>query len=42
VLARNDFNDTAEVARTLNQFERHYGRDARPRGTSRYRYWQSR
>lgn len=30
VLAPNDFNDTAEVARTLNQFEQHYNRVAQP------------
>jgi hypothetical protein len=30
VLAPNDFNDTAEVARTLNQFEHHYNEIAKP------------
>jgi transposase len=30
VLAPNDFNDTAEVARTLNDFERHYNQIAQP------------
>ena len=30
VLAPNDFNDTAEVARTLNAFERHYNQIAKP------------
>ena len=30
VLAPNDFHDTAEVARTLNQFERHYNQIAEP------------
>jgi hypothetical protein len=30
VLAPNDFNDTAELARTLNAFERHYNQFARP------------
>jgi hypothetical protein len=30
VLAPNDFNDTAEVARTLNAFEHHYNEIAQP------------
>jgi hypothetical protein len=30
VLAPNDFNDTAEVARTLNAFEHHYNQIAKP------------
>jgi hypothetical protein len=30
VLAPNDFNDTAEVARRLNQFEHHYNQIAEP------------
>jgi len=30
VLAPNDFADTAEVARTLNQFEHHYNKIAQP------------
>jgi hypothetical protein len=30
VLAPNDFNDTAEVARRLNQFEHHYSQIAEP------------
>ena len=30
VLAPNDFADTAEVARTLNAFERHYNEVAAP------------
>jgi hypothetical protein len=30
VLAPNDFTDTAEVARTLNAFERHYNKIAEP------------
>lgn len=30
VLAPNDFNDTAEVARTLNRFEQHYNEIAEP------------
>lgn len=30
VLAPNDFQDTAEVARTLNAFEQHYNKIARP------------
>lgn len=30
VLAPNDFNDTAEVAQTLNQFEHHYNEIAKP------------
>ena len=30
VLTPNDFSDTAELARTLNQFERHYNRIAQP------------
>jgi len=30
VLAPNDFADTAEVARTLNQFEHHYNQIAQP------------
>jgi hypothetical protein len=30
VLEPNDFTDTAEVARTLNEFERHYNRIAKP------------
>ena len=30
VLAPNDFADTAEVARTLNQFEHHYNQIAKP------------
>jgi DDE superfamily endonuclease len=30
VLDPNDFDDTAEVARTLNSFERHYNEIARP------------
>jgi hypothetical protein len=30
VLAPNDFHDTAEVARTLNAFERHYNEIAQP------------
>jgi len=30
VLAPNDFTDTAEVARTLNEFERHYNQIAKP------------
>jgi hypothetical protein len=30
VLAPNDFEDTAEVARTLNEFERHYNQIAEP------------
>ncbi len=30
VLAPNDFQDTAEVARRLNQFEHHYNQSARP------------
>ena len=30
VLAPNDFADTAEVARTLNAFERHYNEVATP------------
>ena len=30
MLAPNDFNDTAELARTLNQFERHYNQIAKP------------
>lgn len=30
VLAPNDFSGTAEVARTLTQFERHYNQIAKP------------
>jgi hypothetical protein len=30
VLAPNDFTDTAEAARTLNEFERHYNQIAKP------------
>ena len=30
MLAPNDFADTAEVARTLNAFERHYNQIAQP------------
>ena len=30
VLAPNDFTDTAEVARTLNEFEHHYNQIAKP------------
>jgi hypothetical protein len=30
VLAPNDFDDTAEVARTLNEFECHYNQIAKP------------
>ncbi len=30
VLAPNDFESTAEVARTLNEFEHHYNRIAKP------------
>jgi hypothetical protein len=30
VLAPDDFHDTAEVARTLNEFERHYNQIAQP------------
>lgn len=30
VLAPNDFENTAEVARTLNAFERHYNQVAKP------------
>jgi hypothetical protein len=30
VLAPNDFNDVAEVAQTLNVFERHYDEIAQP------------
>jgi hypothetical protein len=30
VLAPNDFNDTAEVARTLNEFEHHHNEIAKP------------
>jgi len=29
-LAPNDFNDTAQVARTLNEFEHHYNQIAQP------------
>jgi hypothetical protein len=32
VLAPNDFNDTAELARTLNKFEHHYNQIAKPFG----------
>ena len=30
VLAPNNFNDTAELAKTLNEFEHHYNQVARP------------
>jgi hypothetical protein len=30
VLAPNDFTDTAEVARTPNEFEHHYNQIAKP------------